>query len=117
MKKPLITTLIAATVASAILAAPAGAGKPVYSATCVIGPGGLTTLTWLSGTTRAHVIWRDLNSTPVDEALVTVTTHGPDSAVVNTPPAILAGWSANVTFDGRKLPNFAVGVCAPPPPA
>jgi len=109
MKKPLITTLLAATVASAILAAPGGAGKPAYSATCV--PGGLTTVTWVSGTSSAHVVWRDATSNQVDETTVTVTTHGPDSAVVDTPPAIVAGWTANATFSGRKLDTLAVGVC------
>ncbi len=110
MKKPLITTLLAATVASAILAAPGGAAKPAYSATCVVGTGGLTTVTWLSGTSTAHVIWRDAASAPVGEVLVTVTTHGPDSTVLDTPATNAA--SANVSFSGRKLDALAVGVCS-----
>ena len=108
MKKPLITTLLAATVASAILAAPGGAGKPAYSATCV--PGGQTTVTWISGTSSAHVVWKDTNLNFVDETTVTVTTHGPDSAVVDTPPAIVAGGRANVDFSGKKS-GSALGVC------
>lgn len=111
MKKPLITTLLAATVASAILAAPGDAAKPAYSATCLVGTGGLTTVTWVSGTSSAHVVWRDMTSNQVDETTVTVTTHGPDSAVVDTPPAMVAGWTANATFSGRKLDTLAVGVC------
>jgi hypothetical protein len=108
MKKPLIGTLLAATVVAVILAAPGGAAKPVYSATCVVGTGGGTTVTWISGTSEAHVTWRAANSTPVGEALVTVTTHGPDSTVVSTPATNPA--TANVTFSGKK-PGFAVGVC------
>jgi hypothetical protein len=108
MKKPLIATLLAATVASAILAVPGGAAKPVYSVTCVVGTGGLTTVTWISGTSSADVIWRDASSNPVGEALVTVTTHGPDFTVLDTPATSPA--SANVSFSGKK-PAFAVGVC------
>jgi hypothetical protein len=114
MKKPLVTTLLAATLASAILAAPGDAGKPAYSATCVLGTGGMTTVTWLSGTTSAHVTWRDMNSTPVGEASFTVTTHGPDSMVLDTPATNPA--SANVQYVGKKgEPALAVGVCALPP--
>ena len=112
MKKPLIATLLAATVVSAILAAPGGAGKPVFSATCVLGQGGKTTVTWLSGTTSAHVVWRDMSSTPLGEALVTVTTHGPDFTVLDTPATNPA--SADVSYTGKK-PALAVGVCALPP--
>ena len=108
MKKPLIGTLVAATVVSMILAAPGGAAKPAYSVTCVVGTGGRTTVTWISGTSEARVTWRDANSTPVGEALVTVTTHGPDSTVLTTPATNAA--SANVTFSGKK-PGFALGVC------
>jgi hypothetical protein len=105
---PLIAMLLAATVALAMLATPGGAAKPVYSVTCVVGTGGLTTVTWISGTSSAHVIWRDASSTPVGEALVTVTTHGPDSTVLDTPATNPA--SANVSFSGKK-PAFALGVC------
>ena len=111
MKKPLIATLLAATVASAILAAPGGAGKPAYSVTCVKGTGGLTTVTWISGASSAHVIWRDESSTPVGEAFVTITTHGPDSTVLDTPATNPA--TADVIFSGKKEPAFAVGVCTP----
>ena len=112
MKKPLAATLLAATIASAILAAPGGAGKPAYSANCVVGTGGQTTVTWLSGTSSAHVVWRDVHSNPVGaEVVVTVTTHGPDSTVLDTPAANAD--TANVSFFGRKLDAFAVGVCKP----
>jgi hypothetical protein len=111
MKKPLIMTLLAAAMASAILAAPGAAGKPAYSATCVVGPGGRTTVTWLSGTSSARVTWRDVDSAPVgEEVVVTVTTHGPDSTVLDTPTAANVK-TANVSFSGRKLDAFAVGVC------
>jgi hypothetical protein len=109
MNKPLIGTLLAATVVSLILAAPGGAAKPGYSVTCVVGTGGPTTVTWISGTTEAHVTWRDANSTPVGDALVRVTSHGPDSTVLNTPASGAA--TADVTFSGKK-PGFALGVCA-----
>lgn len=109
MKKPLIITLLAATVASAIVSAPGDAAKPAYSATCLVGTGGLTTVTWLSGTSSAHVVWRDASSLPVAEETIPVTTHGPDSAVLHTPAASVD--SANVSFSGRKLDAFAVGVC------
>jgi len=112
MKRPLIVTLLAAAVASAVLAAPGAAGKPTYSATCVLGTGGKTTVTWLSGTTSAEVIWRDASSNPLGEALVTVTTHGPDSTVLDTPATNPA--SVFVTYSGKK-PALAVGVCALPP--
>src|SRR5262245_4206530 len=106
MKKTLIGTLLA-TVASAILALPAGAGKPVDSATCV--KGGQTTVTWISGTTSAQVTWRDVHSVPVGVvASITVTTHGPDSTVLDNTPANAD--TANVNFYGKK-PAFAVGVC------
>jgi hypothetical protein len=107
MKKP-IATLLAATVASAILAAPGGAGKPVYSVTCVRGTGGLTTVTWISGTSSARVTWRDGSSNPVGEALITVTTHGPDSTVLDTPATNPA--TADVAFSGKK-PSFVLGDC------
>ena len=55
MKKTLIGTLLATAFASAILAAPVGAAKPKDSITCTAG--GLTTVTWVSGTTRAVVTW------------------------------------------------------------
>src|SRR5262245_22906390 len=110
MKKPFLTTLLAATVASAILAAPGGAGKPDYSAPCVVGTGGLTTVTWTSGTSSAHVVWRAPSSAALGEAEITVTTHGPDSAVVDTPPTVRAGDTANVTYSGKKT-GFALGVC------
>jgi hypothetical protein len=109
MKKPLIITLLAATVASAIVSAPGDAAKPAYSATCLVGTGGLTTVTWLSGTSSAHVVWRDASSLPLAEETITVTTHGPDSAVLHT-PAVNAD-TANVTYSGRKLDALAVGVC------
>ena len=108
MKKSLITTFLAAAVASAILAAPGGAAKPAYSATCVLGTDGLTTVTWISGTSSADVIWRDASSKPLAETLVTVTTHGPDSTVLDTPAINPA--TANVSFSGKK-PALAVGVC------
>ena len=108
MKKPLIGTLLAASVVSVILAAPGAAAKPVYSVTCVPGTGGLTTVTWMSGTSEAHVTWRDATSAPVGEALVMVTTHGPDSTVLNTPATNPA--TADVTFSGKK-PGLALGVC------
>ena len=110
MKKPLIGTLLAAIVASAILAAPGGAAKPVYSVTCVVGTGGLTTMTWISGTSTADVVWRDARSTPLGEMLVTVTTHGPDSTVMDTPTDAAID-TAQVTFSGKKS-GFALGVCA-----
>jgi hypothetical protein len=109
MKKPLIVTLLAAAIVSAIVVAPGDAAKPAYAATCVVGTGGLTTVTWLSGTSSAHVVWRDASSVPVAEETITVTTHGPDSAVLRTPVANAD--SANVSFSGRKLDAFAVGVC------
>ena len=117
MKKPLIAVLLAATVTSAILAAPGSAGKPVYSATCVKGTGGQTTVTWLSGTISAHVVWRDENSSPVGQAVdITVTSHGPDSTVLDTPATSPAPATANVSYITKKLPTLAVGVCALPPP-
>jgi hypothetical protein len=65
-------------------------------------------VTWISGTSSAQVTWRAANTTPVGEALVTVTTHGPDSTVLNTPATNAA--TANVVSSGKK-PAFAVGVC------
>jgi hypothetical protein len=111
MKKPLITTLLAATVASAILAAPGGAGKPEYSVTCVVGTGGLTAVTWISGTTSAHVTWRDTDSTPLDTADITVTTHGPDGTAIDTPATATNADAADVNFEGKK-PGHARGVCS-----
>jgi hypothetical protein len=117
MKKHLILALLAATVASAVLAAPGGAGKPAYSAPCVLGPGGKTTVTWLSGTISAHVVWRDENSSPVGQAVdITVTSHGPDSTVLDTPATNPVPATANVSYITKKLPTLAVGVCALPPP-
>ena len=111
MKKPLIPTLLAATIASVILVAPGSAGKPVYSVTCVVGTGGLTTMTWISGTTSAHVVWRDVDSTPLDEADITVTTHGPDGTAIDTPATAANARAADVNFDGKKL-GHALGACA-----
>jgi hypothetical protein len=112
MKKPLLGTLLAATIASAILAAPGGAGKPAYSITCTVGTGGLTTLTWISGTSGAHVVWRDGSPNPavVGESLVTVTTHGHDSTVLNTPANAA---TVSVTFSGKKPAELAPATCGP----
>jgi len=115
MKKPLLATLLAAAVASAVLAAPGGAGKPGYSATCVLGPGGKTTVTWLSGTTSAHVVWRDTSANPVGDAVVPVTKNGPGSTLLDTPATNPD--SANVSYAGRRDPALAVGVCKLPQPA
>ena len=68
MKKPLIGTLLATAVASAILAAPVGAAKPTDSITCTAG--GLTTLTWISGTTSAVVTWLDGDGSLAGQAVV-----------------------------------------------
>ena len=110
MKKPLITTLLAATVASAILAAPGGAGKPAYSATCVVGTGGLTAVTWISGTTVAHVTWRATDSTLGDTVDIAVTTHGPDGTAVDTPQQQRMPTLRMLIFDGKK-PGHALGDC------
>jgi hypothetical protein len=110
MKKPLIATLLAATAASAILAAPGGAGKPAYSVTCAVATGGQTTVTWISGTTRAHVTWRDMDSAPLDEAYITVATHGPDGTTIDTPATAANAAAADVNFEGKK-PGHARGVC------
>ena len=111
MKKPLIATLLAATAASAILAAPGGAGKPAYSATCVVGTGGLTAVTWISGTTVAHVTWRATDSTPLGDTVdIAVTTHGPDGTAIDTPATAANADVADVIFDGKK-PGHALGDC------
>jgi hypothetical protein len=109
MKKPLIGTLLATAVASAILAAPVGAAKPTDSITCTAG--GLTTLTWISGTTSAVVTWQDGDGSLVGQALVTVITHGPDSLVVGDTPANAA--TASVTFSGRKPVELPPATCTP----
>jgi hypothetical protein len=108
MKKPLIGTLLATAVASVILAAPVGAAKPTDSITCTAG---LTTLTWISGTTSAVVTWRDGDGSLVGQALVTVITHGPDSMVVGDTPANAA--TASATFSGRKPAEPAPATCTP----
>ena len=113
MKKPLIATLLAATAASAILSAPGGAAKPEYSVTCVVGTGGLTAVTWISGTTSAHVTWRETDSTPLDTADITVTTHGPGGTAIDTPATAANADAADVSFFGKK-PGFAAADCTSP---
>ena len=112
MKKPLLGTLLATAVASAILAAPGGAAKPQYSITCTVGTGGFTTLTWISGTTGARVTWKDgaPNPVTVDEFDVTVTTHGHDSVVLNTPATAA---TASVAFFGKKPAEPPPAACTP----
>ena len=113
MKKPLIATLLAATAASAILSAPGGAAKPEYSVTCDVGTGGLTAMTWISGTTMAHVTWRATDSTPLGDTVnVAVTTHGPDGTAIDTPTTAANADVAEVVFDGKK-PGHAQGDCTP----
>ena len=110
MKKPLIATLLAATAASAILSAPGGAAKPEYSVICVTG--GLTAMTWISGTTVAHVTWLDTHSFPLGDTVnIVVTTHGPDGTAIDTLATATNGDFADVTFDGKK-PGHARGACA-----
>ena len=111
MKKPLIATLLAATAASAILSAPGGAAKPEYSVTCDVRTGGLTAVTWISGTTSADVTWRDTNATPLGDTVhITVTTHGPDGTAIDTPATAANADVAEVVFDGKK-PGHAQGDC------
>jgi len=109
--KKLIGISLCATLAAAILVAPGGAAKPAFSVTCTLGTGGQTTVTWISGTTSAHITWRDSNSTPLAERSITVTTHGPDFAVVDTPQVNPS--RADVTYSGKKL-GFATRTCEAP---
>jgi len=106
--KKLIGICLAATVTAAVLAAPGGAAKPAFSVTCTVGTGGQTTVTWLSGTTSAQVTWRDVDSNPLHEETVTVTTHGPDLTVLDTPP--VNPDTVDVRFSGKK-PGFALDLC------
>lgn len=109
--KKLIGISLCATLAAAILVAPGGAAKPAFSVTCTLGTGGQTTVTWISGTTSAHITWRESNSTPLAETSITVTTHGPDFAVVDTPQ--VNPDSADVNYYGKKL-GFATRTCEAP---
>lgn len=110
MKQPRLGTLLATAVASAILAAPGGAAKPTYSVTCSVGTGGLTTLTWISGTTGARVIWQDGAANPLGQADVTVTTNHRGSVNLNTPAS---AETVSVTFFGRKPAELAPATCTP----
>jgi hypothetical protein len=109
--KKMIGILVAAAVAATMLVESGGAAKPAFSVTCTVGTGGQTTVTWVSGTTSAHVTWRDANSTPLADRSITVTSHGPDYTVVDTPP--VNPYSADVNYSGKKL-GFATHTCAPP---
>jgi len=111
-KTPLLGTLFATAVVSAILAAPGDAAKPEYSITCIVGTSGVTTLTWISGASGAHVIWQDgsVNPATVGDALVTITTHGRGSVNLNTPANAA---TARVTFSGRKPAELAPVTCTP----
>ena len=108
MKKTLIGTLLATAFASAILAAPVGAAKPKDSITCTAG--GLTTLTWVSGTTRAVVTWLDAGGNLAGQATFTEMTHGPDSLVYETQGNAA---TASVKFSGRKSAPVPPVDCTP----
>jgi hypothetical protein len=112
MKKLTLGTLLAALAASAILAAPGDAAKPIYTITCAVGTGGVTTLTWASGTTGYSGEWLESDGTTPAGFFDNIQPlgNGPGSTTFGTAPNAA---TANVTFSGRKPAKVAPATCTP----
>jgi hypothetical protein len=113
MRKLTLGTLLAALAASAILAAPGGAAKPAYTITCTVGVGGMTTLTWASGTTGYSGEWfASDGTTPTGQfSNIAPLGNGPGSTTFSTAPNSA---TASVTFTGRKVgAKLAPVACTP----
>jgi hypothetical protein len=103
MKKKLtLGTVFAAIVASAILAAPGGAAKPIFSVACTSSS---ITLTWPSGTTGVnYATWSGFDGTGNQVAVGNqpISPNGPGSVTIDLSGASGPSVSATATFTNRK---------------
>ena len=102
MKKLTLGTLLAALAASAMLAAPGGAAKPIYSISCTSSS---LTLTWPSGTTGADwTVNTGANGTGNELAAghSTISPHGHGMTTIILDTTNGTAGSATVTFTNNK---------------